>query len=219
MACLHAPVSCWVLTSALLVPPAGLGISHVGSALSPGPPPCLACASSPTALLCLAQVHTGSVLGPGMRHLASAAPIQSQNQGLPTIEKCLLGSKTHHSCLSYFLWLENREGVVGSRLGGEAASRRQRGRRALGWSRALRRRPAVLARKRSKGPLNVRTLGRGTGSRHQEVGSLRPASGLARAPRYSHTQQVRKAKRSRWLVFLCDTEVFCRLGWGLRRSG
>lgn len=68
---------------------------------------------------------------PGMRCPDAAALIQNRNQGFPTIEKPLLGSKTHISCLSYFLWLENREGgcCVGSRLGGEAASRRQRGRR------------------------------------------------------------------------------------------
>lgn len=51
-----------------------------------------------------------SVLVPEKRCLNSAALIQNQNQDLPTIEKSLLGSKTHLSCLSYFLWLENREG-------------------------------------------------------------------------------------------------------------
>lgn len=45
-----------------------------------------------------------------MRCPDSAALIQNRNQGFPTIEKHLLGSKTHISCLSYFLWLENREG-------------------------------------------------------------------------------------------------------------
>lgn len=197
MAHLHVPVSCWALTSALLVPPAGPGISHVGSALSPGPPPCPACTSSPTAPLCLAQVHTGSVLGPGMRRLAFAAPIQSQNQGLPTIEKCLLGSKMHLSCLSYFLWLENREGVAGSRLGGEAASGRRRGRRALGWSCAGRCGPARPGREEEQGAVKCEETGKGGGKqRHQEVGSLRPVSGLARAPRDSDTQQVRKAKEA-----------------------
>lgn len=83
----------------------------------------------------------------------SAVLIQNQNQGLPTIEKSVLGSKTHLSCFSYFLWLENREGVAGSRLGGEATSRRQRGRRGLGWSCAGRHR-AGLARKRREGLLN-----------------------------------------------------------------
>ena len=213
MACLHAPVSCWVLTSALLVPPAGLGISHVGSALSPGPPPCPACTSSPTALLCLAQVHTGSVLGPGMRRLASAARIQSQNQGLPTIEKCLLGSKTHLSCLSYFLWLENREGVVGSRLGGEAASRRQRGRRALGWSRAGRHRPARPGQEEEQRAVKCEETGKGDGKqRHQEVGSLRPVSGLAGAPRYSHSQQVRRAKEAGG--WFSSVTLKCSAGWG-----
>jgi hypothetical protein len=37
------------------------------------------------------------------------------------------------SFLSYFLWLENREDSAGGRLGGEATSRRQRGRRRQGW--------------------------------------------------------------------------------------
>lgn len=68
-----------------------------------------------------------SVLGPRDE---SAALIQNQNQGLPAVEKSFLGSKTHLSCLSSFLWLENsREEGVGSRLGGEATSRRQQGRR------------------------------------------------------------------------------------------
>lgn len=54
------------------------------------------------------------MLVPERRCLDSAALIQNQNQDLPTIEKSLLGSKTHLSCLSYFLWLENSAGGVGA---------------------------------------------------------------------------------------------------------
>lgn len=60
-----------------------------------------------------------------MRCPDSVALIRHQNQGLPTIEKSLLGSKTHPSCLSYFLWLEN--GVGGVVLGAGWVERRLQG--------------------------------------------------------------------------------------------
>lgn len=74
---------------------------------------------------------------PGMRCLDSAALIQNQNQGLPAIEKSLLNSKTRLLLkLLPLAWKQcvGGTGGVGSRLGGEATSRRQRGRRGQGWS-------------------------------------------------------------------------------------
>lgn len=79
--------------------------------------------------------------------------------------------------------------------------------------------PARPGQEEEQRAIKCEETGKGDGKqRHQEVGSLRPVSGLARAPRHSDTQQVRKAKEAGgW--FSSVTEVFCRLGWGLRGSG
>lgn len=119
MACPHDPASCQVLTSALLVPPASLGLGHTVSPLSPGPLP--------------AQNSTWGGGMPCFLPLPGPSPpsIQSWDEmagfcssdsesepGLSAVEKSLLGSKTHLSCLSSFLWLENsREGVLGAGWG------------------------------------------------------------------------------------------------------
>lgn len=90
----------------------------------------------------LAQVHEGihSVLGPRDERTGFCS---SDSESEPESVFLLLRNPCwvlkHVFCLSYFLWLGNSAGGgwgggVGSRQGGEATSRRQRGRRGQGWS-------------------------------------------------------------------------------------
>ena len=73
--------------------------------------------------------------------------------------------------------------------------------------------PALPGQEEEQRAIKCEETGKGNGKqKHQDVGSLRPMSGLARAPQYSDTQQVRKAKEvGGWFSSVTRK---CSVGWG-----
>lgn len=58
---------------------------------------------------------TPQSIQPGDEMAGFCSSDSESEPGLSAVEKSLLGSETHLSCLSSFLWLENsREGVLGA---------------------------------------------------------------------------------------------------------
>lgn len=73
--------------------------------------------------------------------------------------------------------------------------------------------PALPGQEEEQRAIKCEETGKGNGKqKHQDVGSLRPMSGLARAPRYSDNRQVGKAKEaSGWLS---SVTLKGSVGWG-----